>query len=57
MGVGGELPPTIHLFRRNLERIATDADDLAEQITITLYHELGHYLGMEEDELEELDFG
>jgi len=54
---GGELPAAIHLFRRNIERYATDADDLAEQITITLYHELGHYLGMEEDDLEDLDFG
>jgi predicted Zn-dependent protease with MMP-like domain len=56
-GAGGELPPTIHLFRRNIERFAEDEDDLTEQITITLYHELGHYLGMEEEDLEELDFG
>ena len=25
---------------------------LQEQIRITLYHEIGHYLGMDEDDLE-----
>jgi predicted Zn-dependent protease with MMP-like domain len=57
LGPGGELPPRIYLFQRNLERHADDEDELEEQIRITLYHELGHYLGMEESQLEELDFG
>jgi predicted Zn-dependent protease with MMP-like domain len=53
---GGELPPRIYLFKRNLERFAAEPADLHEEIAVTLYHELGHYLGMEEDDLEELDF-
>ena len=53
---GGELPPRIYLFRRNLERFVQDPSDLPREIAVTLYHELGHYLGMEEEELEELDF-
>lgn len=57
LSAGGELPPRIYLFKRNLERFTTGPDDLAEQIAVTLYHELGHYLGMEEGDLEELDFG
>jgi predicted Zn-dependent protease with MMP-like domain len=57
LSAGGELPPRIYLFKRNLERFVVDAAELDEQIAVTLYHELGHYLGMEEDELEELDFG
>lgn len=55
LGPGGELPPRILLFRRNLERFAADAEDLREQIAVTLYHELGHYLGMDEDDLERID--
>ena len=51
----GELPPRILLFRRNLERFAAGEGDLREQIAITLYHELGHYLGMDEDDLERVD--
>lgn len=50
---GGDLPPRIHLFKRNLERYTVDAQDLAEQIRVTLYHELGHYLGLTEEELEQ----
>ena len=52
MSGGGELPPRIYLFKRNLERNVTEPDELAEQIRITLYHELGHYLGMDEEDLE-----
>jgi predicted Zn-dependent protease with MMP-like domain len=48
----GTLPPRIYLFRRNLERQCTSREQLAEQIRVTLFHELGHYLGMDEDELE-----
>jgi len=53
----GELPPRILLFKRNLERYATDLDELLEEITVTLYHELGHYLGLDEDELHAIDLG
>jgi predicted Zn-dependent protease with MMP-like domain len=49
-------PDTIYLFKRNLERSCVDADDLAEQIGVTLLHELGHYLGMEEDDLDEAGY-
>jgi predicted Zn-dependent protease with MMP-like domain len=53
---GGELPPRIYLFKRNLERNVRGPADLAEQIRVTLYHELGHYLGLEEDDLEGAGF-
>ncbi len=45
-------PNTIYLFQRNLERAAIDRDDLIEQIRITLYHELAHYLGFEEEDMD-----
>jgi predicted Zn-dependent protease with MMP-like domain len=50
---GGELPPRILLFQRNLERNALDEDELLDEIAITLRHELGHYLGLDEEEIEE----
>jgi predicted Zn-dependent protease with MMP-like domain len=52
-GTGGELPPRIYLFKRNHERSTTAAEELSEQIRVTLFHELGHYLGMDEAQLEE----
>ncbi|MEX2206171.1 MAG: metallopeptidase family protein [Myxococcota bacterium] len=44
----------ILLFKRNLERIAKDNADLVEQIQITVKHEIGHFLGMDEEEVERL---
>ena len=54
---GGELPPRIFLFKRNLERFVCEREELSEQIRVTLFHELGHYLGMDEDDLEKLGYG
>jgi predicted Zn-dependent protease with MMP-like domain/thioredoxin-like negative regulator of GroEL len=44
----------ILLFRKNLERMAIDSDDLREQIRITLLHETGHFFGMSEDDLADV---
>ncbi len=44
-----ELPPRIFLFQRNLERGAKDEAHLVEEIRTTLYHEIGHLLGFDED--------
>ncbi len=44
----------ILLFRRNLEKIAISRADLVEQIQITVKHEIGHYLGLDEEEVERL---
>jgi len=47
----------ILLFRKNLERMAIDAEDLREQIRITLLHETGHFFGMSEDDLTDVGLG
>jgi predicted Zn-dependent protease with MMP-like domain len=44
----------ILLFKRSLERFATDKDHLAEEIRITVLHETAHYFGLDEDDLEAL---
>jgi predicted Zn-dependent protease with MMP-like domain/predicted Zn-dependent protease len=44
----------IMLFKKNLEKICEDEEDLIDQIQITLRHEVGHYLGLDEDDLERL---
>jgi predicted Zn-dependent protease with MMP-like domain len=48
------LPPRIFLFQRNLERSAKDHDDLVEQIRVTLFHEIGHMLGFDEEGVAEM---
>lgn len=48
------LPPTIYIYRRNLERFASTDDELVKEIETTLLHELGHHLGYDEDDLDHL---
>jgi predicted Zn-dependent protease with MMP-like domain len=47
-------PSSIALFQRNLERYARDREDLLEEIRVTLLHEVGHFLGLDEDQLRDL---
>lgn len=44
----------IMLFKKNLERMASDLDHLADEIRITVLHETAHYFGLEEDDLEKI---
>jgi predicted Zn-dependent protease with MMP-like domain len=43
----------IVLYQRNLERFARTRDELIEQIGITLMHEVGHLIGLDEEDLWE----
>jgi predicted Zn-dependent protease with MMP-like domain len=54
-GRTGDLPARILIFKRALERMALDRNELIEEIAVTVWHELGHYLGLDEDELERID--
>ena len=49
-------PNTITIFRLPLEEDFPDPDDLAEEIEITVIHELAHHLGIDEDRLEQLGY-
>ncbi|MFL5756097.1 MAG: metallopeptidase family protein [Chloroflexota bacterium] len=44
----------ISLFRRPLEEDFPDSEELAEEVRITVIHELAHHLGIDDDRLEEL---
>lgn len=46
-------PGAIFLFRRNLLRVCADREELAREIRITVQHEVGHLLGLDEDDLEQ----
>ena len=51
------LPDRIFLFQHNLEHEASTRAELVEQIRITVFHEVGHYFGFSDEDLEERDFG
>lgn len=44
-------PPSIVLYQKNLERFARTREELIEQIGITVMHEVGHLMGLDEDDL------
>ncbi len=45
---------TIHIFKRNLERVCHDLEDLEEQVRITVLHETAHFFGLDEEQVAEL---
>jgi predicted Zn-dependent protease with MMP-like domain len=44
-------PSAIVLYQKNLQRACRTKDELIEQIGVTLVHEVGHFLGLSEEEL------
>jgi predicted Zn-dependent protease with MMP-like domain len=54
-GYGNTLPDRILIFQRPHERDAEDEDDLVVAIGETLIHEIGHYFGLSEEEIEEIE--
>jgi len=52
---GNRLPDRILIFQGPHERAAEDEDDLAVAIAETLIHEIGHYFGLSEEEIEDIE--
>ena len=51
------LPDTILIYQRAHERHAANENDMVEQARQTLLHEIGHYMGIDEDRLQDLGVG
>ena len=54
-GYGNTLPDRILIFQGPHERQSDDEDDLVVCIAETLIHEIGHYFGMSEEQIEEIE--
>jgi predicted Zn-dependent protease with MMP-like domain len=50
------LPDKITIFRRPLVEAFSDPAELEEEIRVTVFHELAHYFGIDEERLEELGY-
>jgi predicted Zn-dependent protease with MMP-like domain len=50
----GALPDRITLFRGPLCRISADERELADNVWITIVHEVGHHFGLSDERLREL---
>ena len=54
---GNVLPDRIIIYRRPLERISTSSQNLKENIRQTVFHEVGHYFGFDEETLRRFEEG
>ena len=51
------VPDTILVYQHTHERHCRNDDEIVEQVRQTVLHEVGHYLGIDEDRLQELGIG
>ena len=54
-GFGNTLPDRITLFQRPIEEDCEDEDEIRAVIGETLIHEVGHYFGLSEEEIEAIE--
>jgi predicted Zn-dependent protease with MMP-like domain len=52
---GNRLPDRITIYQRPIEEDCDDEDDMRAVIGETLIHEVGHYFGLSEDEIEAIE--
>jgi predicted Zn-dependent protease with MMP-like domain len=53
----GALPDRIVIYRLPLVESFHDPEELRREIRITVLHEVGHYFGLDEKQIEELGYG
>jgi predicted Zn-dependent protease with MMP-like domain len=54
---GGDLPDRIMIYREAICDICDTADDVVDEVTITVVHEIAHHFGIEEERLHQLGWG
>ena len=56
-GYEPELPDRIILYRQPILENCASSQEVVHEIRITLWHEVGHFLGMDEPALHRLGYG
>ena len=52
-----QLPDLIYLFQRPIERRCKTHRQVVDEVRVTLLHEVGHYFGLDEEDLERQGYG
>ena len=55
-GAGNDYPDTITIFKGPHERLSDDRAEVLEEIRKTVVHEVAHYFGMDEDQVDEMGY-
>ncbi len=54
---GGDLPDRIMIYREAICDICETEEDVVDEVTVTVVHEIAHHFGIEEERLHELGWG
>ena len=54
---GGALPDRIMIYREAICDICETAEEIVDEVTIPVVHEIAHHFGIEEERLHELGWG
>ena len=52
---GNTLPDRISIYQQPIVEACADEDEIRECVAETVIHEFGHYFGMSEEEIEEIE--
>jgi predicted Zn-dependent protease with MMP-like domain len=52
---GNTLPDRISIYQRPIEDACEDEEDIRDCVVETVIHEFGHYFGLSEEEIEEIE--
>jgi predicted Zn-dependent protease with MMP-like domain len=54
-GYGNTLPDRISIYQNPIEEACEDDDEIRDCVAETVIHEFGHYFGLSEEEIEEIE--
>ena len=54
---GGDLPDRIMIYREAICDVCEDEDQVAEEVAVTVVHEIAHHFGIDDDKLHQLGWG
>ena len=54
-GDGNALPDRISIYQGPIEEACEDDEEIRDCVAETVIHEFGHYFGMDEDQIEEIE--
>ncbi|MBI4718050.1 MAG: metallopeptidase family protein [Planctomycetes bacterium] len=50
------LPDRIVIYQRNIEQMCETREEIVEEVRATVFHEVGHHFGLDEDDLAALGY-